>query len=100
MTLSDRDEERPPEQEEAPVQAGAEPVEPERIASALPSARVIQTIDLRQNRIATFAGFLVVAVVVAVVAGLWYGRFAQTESVRGIVSATTGFARIDAPRAG
>ena len=100
MTLSERDQETPLEQDEAPGQAGTEPVEPERAISALPSARVIQTIDLRQNRIATFAGILVVAVVVAVVAGLWYGRFAQTESVRGIVSATTGFARIDAPRAG
>jgi len=72
----------------------------ERPASALPSARILQTIDLRQNRSATFAAILVAAVVAAVSAGLWYGRFAQTESVRGIVATTGGFARIDAPRAG
>lgn len=98
MTLSER------ETDEAVAETveeqAAPEAEPERVASALPSARVLQTIDLRQNRIATFAGLLTVAVVVAVCAGLWFGRFAQTESVRGIVAATSGFARIDAPRAG
>lgn len=94
MTLSERE-------TDEPVEEAAETLaEPERAASALPSARVLQTIDLRQNRIATFAAILTVAVVIAVSAGLWFGRFAQTESVRGIVAATSGFARIDAPRAG
>ncbi|GAB6843144.1 membrane fusion protein [Methylorubrum rhodinum] len=72
----------------------------ERPVQAIPAARVLQTIDLRQDRSASVAALLVVAIVGAVIAGLWFGRFAQTESVRGIVAATGGFARIDAPRAG
>jgi multidrug efflux pump subunit AcrA (membrane-fusion protein) len=33
-------------------------------------------------------------------AGLWLGHFSKTESARGVVSATHGFSRLDAPKAG
>ncbi|KQO63375.1 secretion protein HlyD [Methylobacterium sp. Leaf469] len=62
--------------------------------------RIVQTIDLRQNRTATLATGLVALTVCTVIGGLWFGHFAQTETVRGTVAATGGFARLDAPRAG
>ncbi|ACA18136.1 HlyD family secretion protein [Methylobacterium sp. 4-46] len=87
----------------APLPAAAP--EEEEPAEAAPPPRpaaplLAETIDLRQNRTTLFATLLVGATVCATLGGLWFGRFAQTESVRGVVAATGGFVRLDAPRAG
>jgi membrane fusion protein len=69
-------------------------------ADTVQSSRIGHTIDLRQNRTMLILAGLAVASVCVLFAGLWLGRFSKTESVRGIVSATRGFARLDAPKAG
>ena len=64
------------------------------------AARIGHTIDLRQNRTAAWLTGLFATVVCALFASLWLGQFSKTESARGIISATGGFSRLDAPRAG
>jgi membrane fusion protein len=64
------------------------------------ASRLSQTIDIRQNRIVMISAALAVSSVSVLFAGLWLGHFSKTESVRGVVSATHGFARLDAPKAG
>lgn len=98
MTPADTPDTPPPEAAHDTPQGG--PASPESPVQTIPAARVLETIDLRQDRSATVSALLVVVTVVAVGAGLWFGRFAQTESVRGYVAATGGFARLDAPRSG
>lgn len=61
---------------------------------------LIGTVDLRQSLAARVGVGLVAAVILSLVLGLWFGRFARTEPVRGIVAATGGFSRLDAPRNG
>lgn len=63
-------------------------------------ARLRHSIDLRHNATATLLTLLFGTAVLVLVAGLWFGHFAKTEPVRGIVSATGGISRLDAPRAG
>lgn len=60
----------------------------------------IGTVDLRQSLAARVGVGLVGVVLLSLVLGLWFGRFARTEPVRGTVAATGGFARLDAPRNG
>lgn len=63
-------------------------------------ARLRHSIDLRHNRTATLLTLLFGSAVAVLLGGLWFGHFAKTETVRGIVSATGGISRLDAPRAG
>lgn len=88
----------------AAPEAGPEPATPlsqlQARAATAPSSRLSQTIDLRQNRTVMISAALAVSSVSVLFAGLWLGHFSKTESVRGIVSATHGFARLDAPKAG
>ena len=69
-------------------------------AAIAQSSRLSHTIDLRQNRVVTISAALAVSSVSVLFAGLWLGHFSRTEAVRGIVAATHGFARLDAPKAG
>jgi membrane fusion protein len=69
-------------------------------AATAQSGRLSHTIDLRQNRTVLMLASLATASVGVLFAGLWLGHFSKTESARGIVSATHGFARLDAPKAG
>ena len=68
--------------------------------NAAQSSRIGHTIDLRQNPTVMILAALAVSSVCVLFAGLWLGHFSKTESARGIVSATRGFARLDAPKAG
>ena len=69
-------------------------------AAAAQSSRISHSIDLRQNRTVLILASLAISSVGVLFAGLWLGHFSKTESARGIVSATHGFARLDAPKAG
>jgi len=75
-------------------------LELQAMASPTQSSRIDHTIDLRQNRTVLIMAALAISSVCALFAGLWLGHFSKTEAVRGIVSATQGFARLDAPKAG
>jgi membrane fusion protein len=79
---------------------GIETTGPFEPAQTETNARLRNTIDLRQNRTAAWLTGLLAAVVCVLFAGLWLGHFAKTETARGIISATGGFSRLDAPRAG
>lgn len=63
-------------------------------------ARLRHSIDLRHNRTAALLTLLFGTAVLVLLAGLWFGHFAKTETVRGIVSATGGLSRLEAPHAG
>ena len=63
-------------------------------------ARLRHSIDLRHNATALLLTLLFGSAVLALLAGLWFGHFAKTEAVRGIVSATGGMSRLAAPHAG
>jgi membrane fusion protein len=69
-------------------------------AAAAQSSRISHSIDLRQNRTVLIMASLAISSIGVLFAGLWLGHFSKTESARGIVSATHGFARLDAPKAG
>ncbi len=69
-------------------------------AATAQTSRLSETIDLRQNRTVMILASLAVSSVAVLFAGLWLGHFSKTETARGIVSATHGFARLDAPKAG
>lgn len=58
------------------------------------------TIHLQQDRGAAWMAWFFGAIVVALVAALFLGRFARSESVRGYVSAASGLTRLDARAAG
>ncbi|GJD79478.1 HlyD family secretion protein [Methylobacterium gregans] len=58
------------------------------------------TMHLQQDRGASWMAWFFGALVVALVAGLFLGRFARSESVRGYVSAASGLTRLDARAAG
>ena len=63
-------------------------------------ARLRHSIDLRHNATAMLLTVLFGSAVLVLLAGLWLGHFAKTETVRGIVSAAGGMSRLAAPRAG
>lgn len=66
----------------------------------LTATRLTQTIDIRQDRTSFLLAAGVVSLVVVLFAGLFLGRFAKTETVRGFVGAAGGLQSFQAPKAG
>ncbi|KQT59920.1 hypothetical protein ASG52_19505 [Methylobacterium sp. Leaf456] len=75
----------------------AQPASP---TAAFQKRRPGATIHLRQDRGAVWMTWFFGAIIVSVVAALFLGRFARTESVRGYVSASSGLTRLDAQAPG
>ncbi|MDP4026556.1 HlyD family efflux transporter periplasmic adaptor subunit [Methylobacterium sp. NEAU 140] len=80
--------------------------EPEPPAAPMPGAaafhrrRAGAAVDLRRDRGGAWTAWFFGLLIAGIVAALFFGRFARTESVRGYVSATSGLTRLDAQAPG
>lgn len=82
------------------VSSNFEPATKDRPRGELAATRLTQTIDIRQDRTWIVLAGGIVALVVVLFAGLFLGRFAKTETVRGFVGAAGGLSSFQAPKAG
>ena len=72
----------------------------EVVPFAAQASRIGSTIDLRQNRMVKVLTWLTVTVIVTMFLALRFVYFSRTESVRGLIAASLGSERLDAPKVG
>ncbi len=78
----------------------SEPAAPPSAEASFQRRRLTGTVHLQHDRGSVWMAWFFGAIIVAIVAGLFLGRLARSESVRGYVSAASGLTRLDAQAAG
>ncbi|UHC14785.1 HlyD family efflux transporter periplasmic adaptor subunit [Methylobacterium currus] len=78
----------------------SEPAAPPPAEASFQRRRLSGSVHLQHDRGSVWMAWFFGAVIVVIVAGLFLGRLARSESVRGYVSAASGLTRLDAQAAG
>ncbi len=78
----------------------SEPAAPPSAEASFKRRQLSGTVHLQHDRGSVWMAWLFGALIVVIVAGLFLGRLARSEAVRGYVSAASGLTRLDAQAAG
>lgn len=78
----------------------SEPAAPPPAEASFQRRRLTGTVHLQHDRGSVWMAWFFGAIIVVIVASLFLGRLARSESVRGYVSAASGLTRLDAQAAG
>lgn len=67
---------------------------------ARPELMLGKAIEMRVGRMSSLTAALLGIIAFAAVVALWFGHFSRSESVRGVVTTSSGYSKLESPRGG